>query len=231
MFDYPSSVYQDRDIYEIIEQASADELSVLVELLCSNSACTISSDCREVDAIVHQIQLLGGNSVSNFLRGSGVFYYEIVCKIATKLDIDLDDCAEIGAIEWQISEHFLRETLQQMPKKERSSFYKQLQEESKKKALSFDIAHTLTEDFGRWIFLRLVLTHILLRLGIAGAAKISTAFIVTLLAGPIGWSASVIWLAIDLVGPAYSTLIPLVILLATIRTRLSLGISQIQTGS
>lgn len=60
MASYPKFVYSDRDLYDVLEQATDEELAMLVGLMCSRVSSSIHGACRDIPAIVDEFQRFGG---------------------------------------------------------------------------------------------------------------------------------------------------------------------------
>lgn len=78
MAKFPQRVYDDLDLYPVIGGAELDLRRALASLLTEKASCSIGSRETDAAALVNELQRMGGNTVVNLARGSGVTYREIV---------------------------------------------------------------------------------------------------------------------------------------------------------
>ena len=71
--------------------------------------------------------------------------------------------------------------------------------------------------FSGWPFLSDMIAIAIVGHGLSFAANAGLSRAIAVVAGPIGWLLSTLWLAIDLAGPAYRVTIPCVIHVAQLR--------------
>jgi uncharacterized protein YaaW (UPF0174 family) len=123
MAKYPRFVYSDRDLYDVLEQATDEELAMLVGLMCSRVSSSIHGACRDIPAIVDEFQRFGGHTVLNTLRGHGVRYAEIVNDVAARVGADLHGCQSISEKEWCIVECLDKSAEEKMDEENKTKFY------------------------------------------------------------------------------------------------------------
>src|SRR4051812_44466602 len=94
----------DRDLFNVVSSATADETALLVQMLRRAASCWVGKSCNDPSRIADEIQRLGGNSIANRLRGHGVRYIEIARDVGHAVGADLPPTDEVAAIEWAICE-------------------------------------------------------------------------------------------------------------------------------
>lgn len=222
MSKYADFVYEDSDLYNVLQEATEEEQKMLVELLCTKSSCVLHVECQEIAAIVNEFQLMGGNSIVNVARGHGVCYSEIVGDVAKQVKVDVDGCKSVGEKEWRIVEHLIERAEEKMDDEQKKAFYEEVRKQSgvqQFKSVADLLGNQAIYNAIRLVIIKIVARQLLVRLGIKSAAKLASGRLLTLLAGPLGWVLGAIWAVIDVSGPAYSITVPGVMLVAMIRTR------------
>jgi uncharacterized protein YaaW (UPF0174 family) len=126
MANYPKFVHSDRDLYDVLEQATDEELAMLVGLMCSRVSSSIHGACRDIPAIVDEFQRFGGHTVLNTLRGHGVHYAEIVNDVAARVGADLRGCQSIREQEWCIVDCLDTSAEEKMDENDKTKFYQEL---------------------------------------------------------------------------------------------------------
>lgn len=224
MAKYSDFVYMDHDLYDVLKKANNDELAMLAETLCTKVSCDIDEKCRDVAAIVNELQLMGGNSFANVSRGHGVCYDEIVTDVADQVKVKLDGCRTIGEKEWLIIEKIVEKAEEKMDSSEKKEFYDEIRKQTGDQTFNSVLDLLGNQAFYnsfRLIIVSTIVRQLLVRLGVQSAGKLVAGRLATILAGPIGWVLGGIWAVIDFSGPAYSVTVPGVMLVAMIRTRLA----------
>ncbi len=64
------------------------------------------------------MQRYGGNSFVNFFRGEGVLYKEILCDVCDHLKVNYNEKSSISLIEQNMLAKLLKDSLEQMSKKD-----------------------------------------------------------------------------------------------------------------
>ncbi len=64
------------------------------------------------------MQRYGGNSFANFFRGEGVLYKEILCDVCDHLKVNYNEKSETSLIEENMLAKILKDSLEQMSKKD-----------------------------------------------------------------------------------------------------------------
>ncbi|GAA9475747.1 hypothetical protein HpHA294_07150 [Helicobacter pylori] len=68
--------------------------------------------------IAKELQRYGGNSFANFFRGEGVLYKEILCDVCDHLKVNYNEKSSISLIEQNMLAKLLKDSLEQMSKKD-----------------------------------------------------------------------------------------------------------------
>lgn len=182
------------------------------------------------DEIAEELQLFGGNTFMNLLKGNkGVFYKEILCDVCDRLKVNYNKKSEVMLIEQHLLMKILTDALEKMSQEEIKQLATELGVEHQKiltpQAIStvfFAIfkaggmkSYQLTLTIANLILKALGQPPILAKLGIIATPS---PIIFKLLSGPIGLSLSALLTAIDIAGPAYRVTIPAVIEVAYLRS-------------
>jgi uncharacterized protein YaaW (UPF0174 family) len=204
----------DEDLYPILYQAKAHELSKIAEILAQKSSSSISASEQAPYKIADEIQRMGGDSLMNLKRGHGVSYREIVLDILSIFHIKPKDhqTYTIDALEAILLNEMLK------------AYYDGLDDQEKKE---FEKTH-FDQDYPTFDLLTPQVKAYILRQAIikVGISILMTMIIrrmaIALIPG-IGPISVVAFLATLLTGPAYLTTMPCMICIAEIRSRLSLS--------
>jgi uncharacterized protein YaaW (UPF0174 family) len=238
----------DENLNPLFEQATDEELMPIVEILLKNSNNSLSKNylykknkkrpSEYIRGIVNDIKEFGGNSIANFFRSEGVNYTEIVIDVADKLSIDYKDILDedenfyLEDLEWKILTFVLEKAYEEMPNAEKKKIEDILKENGFSNfstsipigvilaqlsiGLSGILKMTVAELVVSWVT-KSVLGHGLLSFG----ASMAVRNVVSVFAGPIGWSIMGIWSGISVTGPAFRTTIPLVCYIAYLRMKIN----------
>ncbi len=68
--------------------------------------------------IAEELQCYGGNSFINFFRNEGVLYKEILCDACDRLKVNYNEKSETSLIEQNMLAKLLKDSLEQMSKKD-----------------------------------------------------------------------------------------------------------------
>lgn len=176
--------------------------------------------------IAEEIQLFGGNTFANLFRlGEGVLYKEILCDVCDKMKVNYNKKSSTQYIENNLLMKILEQTLDKMSPEELKEF-----------SLTFDLENineitpqALTTAFiaifraggFRSYQLTLIIVNAISRAligkGLTFATNASLTKAAALISGPIGWTVTALWTAIDISGTAYRVTIPAVIQIAFLR--------------
>jgi uncharacterized protein YaaW (UPF0174 family) len=189
--------------------------------------------------VEHHLLRAGGNSFRNIVRDGGPPYPEVLRDVCRVVKVDVADTDDVTAME----ENFLRDIVERawhdMTPEQREEIARAAKDElglaedqlsslgSMSWTLPFSmIAAQLGTRLAGFIVYKVAVqvANIAARqvfgqgLRLAANAALTRAIGVAL--GPIGWIASIGWLAIDIAGPSYKGLAPAVFYVAVIRQRL-----------
>lgn len=78
---------KDVPLYIPICYASVSEKEIIAKLICLKNSSSISENEKNPIKLTNEIQLMGGDSIINKVRGHGVIYSEIVHNVAEHLNI------------------------------------------------------------------------------------------------------------------------------------------------
>ena len=207
-------VENDLDLYPLLARAKDDELRLLATLISQKMSSSINDGCRSPLAIASEIQLMGGNSLVNWLRGHGVCYKEIVLDVAETIGVDPQILSRRGnsvaSMENEIIEKLFARFEEKMNVLEREDLSKQLASASPE-ARTIVLAQTL-------------LPHLLREFNLQGVVEL--ALILAASRAVVAWVPVVGWLSagvgtlLELSSTAYSVTIPGVVAIGLIRARL-----------
>lgn len=207
-------VENDLDLYPLLARAKDDELRLLATLISQKMSSSINDGCRSPLAIASEIQLMGGNSLVNWLRGHGVCYKEIVLDVAETIGVDPQILSRRGnsvaSMENEIIEKLFARFEEKMNVLEREDLSKKLASASPE-ARAIVLAQTL-------------LPHLLREFNLQGVVEL--ALILAASRAVVAWVPVVGWLSagvgtlLELSSTAYSVTIPGVVAIGLIRARL-----------
>ena len=232
-------IASDTDLVPLLRSATNEQLAPLVGYLTDDNTGRISSQLDEtmaylrhypdhrcyVDDIAAEIQLFGGNTMANILRGHGAQYREICCDVAHRLKVNFNEAAPVETIESSILMKILEEAWNKMDPGQRTALLT---------ALGLEHAKVPTGPFallairsglqlGGFLSYQVAViianrvSHMLLKRGLSLAANRLLSRSLATVAGPIGAVLMALWAAYDIAGPAYRVTIPCVIQVALIR--------------
>lgn len=230
---------EDADL-QILEECSNEELGILVELLQKEAKASeelsYSPEYRSYypnhkrywKRIAQEIQLFGGNSIVNMMRGTGVLYKEICHDVASKLQISNKAEDTVETLELEILLRLFEDAIIKMSEEERLQFIETLHVPAE--LLSEDIALGVvalraavqTGGFASYQLSSVVAGAIgrqLLGHGVVLVSSVAFTRAIGTLAGPIGWVLSGAWVMLDVASPAYRITIPSVVFIASFRQR------------
>lgn len=176
--------------------------------------------------IAEEIQLFGGNTFINILRGGrGVEYKEILCDVCDKMKVNYNKYSSIEQIEDNLFMKILQDALNKMTKEEIAVLGQELGLDNVANLNAQGMVAIFQAIFKAGGFksyqLTLIIVNAVLKAligrGLPFVGNAALMRIAGVLAGPIGWAITAIWTAIDLAGAAYRVTIPAVIQVAYLR--------------
>ena len=221
---------------------SDEELNDLVECLTKSPTGSLKTS-KEYKAnfphhskywkiIAEEMQLFGGNSFANLIRGgNGVLYKEILCDVCNNLKVNFNKDSETILIEEYLFQHILTSSFSKMSEDEKKAFFIDFLEENqygdiKKFTPQFLLGAFQTifkaNGFASYklsVYVANLIWKQVFGKGLSLAFNSTITKGLSLLSGPVGWSLTAIWTAIDLSGPAYRITIPAVVQIAMLRQK------------
>lgn len=249
-------IKDDHDLVPLLRSTSNDLLDPLVGYLTADGEGRISSELdltdayktyypdhlKYVDEISAELQLFGGNTIANKIRGAGVYasvltpvpvlkipgygvrYAEICRDVAKGLKVNFNEAASVENIENQILMKVLEDAWDKMSAEEKREFLEELGINNKilPTALPLLAVQAAMRASGFLAYRIAVIVanavaKIILGRGLTFATNRALTKGLSVLAGPIGLAIAALWTAYDLAGPAYRVTIPSVIQVALIR--------------
>jgi len=176
------------------------------------------------DEIAAELQHFGGNTIANTWRGHGVDYREILLEVCDKMNVNYNKKSEIPVIEMNLLLKILEEAMADMSEEE----LKIIADELDLKTTSFtanamSIALQMAIKNSGFMAYRIAMivanaiAKALFGKGLAFATNRTITQTMAIFAGPIGWTITGVWTAIDIAGPAFRVTIPSVIQIAFLR--------------
>ncbi len=231
---------EDQDL-EFLHSLKSEELNDLVQTLLFNKDSerltenlSITANYKEhnpnhskyINEIIEEIQLFGGNTLSNIGRGGkGVQYKEILIDVSKKLKINFNKDSKAEIIENNLLLKILEDALEKMSPEEIKELGDSIGLKNTSKLTAQAMSSIFIKVFKAGGFksyqLTVIIANAILKailgrgLTIAGNAALTRTMAV--LTGPIGWVITGLWTAIDIAGPAYRVTIPTVIQIAVLR--------------
>lgn len=223
----------DPDLNPILRTATDEELMPLVNYLLKKASNSIDIDPvyqahpnkphLYADLIADEIRAMGGNSFANFFRGDGVSYQEVVCDVAKKLNVKYDKSLSVVEIEECILYKILSDSWDKMSSDEKEQFLLTTPIGASNKFNAATMTFQTLVQVGGFksyqiaVIVANAAAKSVLGHGLHLATNAGLTHYLSVFAGPVGWTLSGIWLAINLAGPSYKTTIPCVIQIAMIR--------------
>ena len=226
----------DADLNPILENASNEELDVLVEIITPRVSENLTDHrlyqefapdhSRYSHVIANEIREFGGNTFRNLFRGEGPEYIEVVRDVARKLDAPFGEHHGVVEIERSILTTVLVKALEEMSDEERRSFLSG----TGKSNLSFTggVSAMAVQGllkaggFTSYVLMLKVVNGIVVHAIGRGLPLVVNAALTRglgVVLGPIGWIATGLWTAISLGDPAYKITIPSVVYVAWLRAK------------
>lgn len=249
-------IEDDHDLVPLLRSTSNELLDPLIGYLTADGEGRISSELdltdayktyypdhlKYVDEISAELQLFGGNTIANTIRGVGIWasvltpvpvlkipgygvpYAKICRAVARRLKVNFNETASVENIENQILMKVLEDAWDKMSAEEKREFLEELGINSKilPTALPLLAVQAAMRASGFLAYRIAVIVanavaKIILGRGLAFATNRALTKGLSVLAGPIGLAIAALWTAYDLAGPAYRVTIPSVIQVALIR--------------
>jgi len=237
-----SNYREDYDLMSILENASNDDVGILIDIITDNEKGRVSlnNDIRDelINAkqkpsfsdkvkIAGEIQGFGANSIISmvFRGGQGVLYKEIVCDVASHVGANFNDKQDISMLESAILLKIIEKSLEKMSEEEKKKFFDQFgvkYEGIGPVAMATLIGVIKISGFAFYKMAAMVAQAIAKSLLGKGLSFVATGTLmrgISVFSGPIGWAITAIWTAADVASPAYRVTVPCVIQIAYMRQK------------
>lgn len=233
----------DNDLVPVLAAASDEDLGPLVQyILGSDEKGRWASKLDGTHAykkhapqhgayaleIAAEIQTFGGNSVANIARGGrGVSYREIVDDVAGKFGVKLDGATPVASVESAIQVAVLERAYAGMSDADKRELFETAGERVPKtlpKTIPVAILQALVAGSGFAVYKTAAIVanavaKLLIGRGLTFVGNQTLMKAIGAFAGPIGWTVTAAWTAVDLAGPASRVTIPCVLHVAYLRQK------------
>ena len=178
--------------------------------------------------IAAEIQCFGANTFATLLRGGeGVLYKEVLTDVCDKLKVNYNNNSSVEKIETHLLMKILEDSIEKLSPSELQDLARNLGLENFSGITPEALVGIFQAVFRAGGFksyqLTLIIVNYIMKailgrgLSLAGNAALTRTM--SVLAGPIGWTITGLWTAIDIAGPAYRVTIPAVIHVAVLRQK------------
>ena len=179
------------------------------------------------DDIAKELQLYGGNTFMNILRGHGVEYRELLIDVCKRLKVNFNKESSIEMIEYNLLQKILLDSLENMTIEELKKILDEMNiptqgygKQAFVAALQMAIKRGGFSAYKIAVIVANAVSRALIGRGLTIAANAAITRWLSVFAGPIGWTVTAIWTAIDIAGPAYRVTIPSVVQIAYMRIKM-----------
>lgn len=237
----------DEKLTSLLMKAENDDLKVLADILTTNKKGNLRFNERLtqrekypkcyphnmwplVPDIVDELQHYGANTVMTAIRfGDGVPYRTILRDVAKKLKVSYNKATSDENIERYILQKLFSDIALKMSEDDLRMLAESMRVKLDAKYTKETIIAVLQAairrgGFQSYIWIAVAANAIARALFGRGLSFATNAFlmrITSLFAGPIGIALNVLWLGVDIAGPAYRVTIPAVVQIAYIRSKMS----------
>lgn len=233
----------DPDLF-FLAQCHNDDLELLVSLMTHDpkdgslrwsETLTGSEDYKRYypnhqqywKGIAAEVQTFGANSLASVLRrGKVVEYREVLCDVCEKMKVNYSKNASTENIELNMLLKVLEKSLSDMSPDELKEFASGMEIELTNPtpelilmAIQTAIRASGFAAYKMTVVIVSTVAKALLGRGLQFGTYVLLTRSISVLAGPVGWALSSLWLATDLAGPAYRVTIPACLLIAYMRQK------------
>lgn len=179
------------------------------------------------ELIAEEIQLFGGNTFMNFIKGGkGVLYKEVLCDVCDKMKVKYKKSSSTKQIEQDLLMKILQVALEKMTPEELKKLSVEVGLENVEEFTPHIIAGAFFAIFKVGGFISYKVTLIvanavmkaLVGRGLSFAGNIALVKYLAFITGPVGLALTSIATFIDIAGPAYRVTIPAVVQIAYLRS-------------
>ena len=178
--------------------------------------------------IAEELQLYGGNTFMNILRGHGVDYRELLIDVCKKMKVNFNSNASVEMIEYNLLQKILLDSLDNMSTEDMKKLLDEMNipnqgfgKQAFIAALQMAIKRGGFSSYKMAVIVANAVSRALLGRGLTIASNAALTRWLSILSGPIGWTVTAIWTAIDIAGPAYRVTIPAVVQIAYMRIKMN----------
>ena len=180
------------------------------------------------DDIAKELQLYGGNTFMNILRGHGVEYRELLIDVCKKMKVNFNSKASVEMIEYNLLQKILLDSLDNMSTEDMKKLLDEMNipnqgfgKQAFIAALQMAIKRGGFSSYKMAVIVANAVSRALLGRGLTIASNAALTRWLSIFSGPIGWTVTAIWTAIDIAGPAYRVTIPSVVQVAYMRIKMN----------
>ena len=180
-----------------------------------------------IEDIAEELQRYGGNTFINILRGHGVEYRELLIDVCKRLKVNFNKESSIEMIEYNLLQKILLDSLENMTIEELKNILDEMNiptqgygKQAFVAALQMAIKRGGFSAYKIAVIVANAISRALIGRGLTIAANAAITRWLSVFAGPIGWTVTAIWTAIDIAGPAYRVTIPSVVQIAYMRIKM-----------
>lgn len=217
----------DLSILVDILKGSEEDKRISEELSADDGFQGCDGDYKSVwEVIAGELQLFGGDTAINIVRGHGVSYREILIDACKKLKVNFNKKSDTSIIEMNLLLKVLEKSLDEMSEAEREELAKQFElrikdftPNSVMIALQAAIKAGGFKSYQLALIVANGIARALLGRGLPIAANVAITKYLAVFAGPIGWAISALLTAPLITGPAFRVTIPACIQVAYMRQK------------
>ena len=177
------------------------------------------------DLVAAEIQCFGANTLATLFRGGeGVLYKEVLTDVCDKMKVNYNRDSSVETIELYLLMKVLADSMKEMSPEELEAVCEDLGLSPKRYTLEA-VTIALQTAIRQGGFLPYKIAVIvanavwgaLFGVGLPLVANAALTRLMSIFAGPIGWTLSAAWLLVDIAGPAYRVTHRAVIMVAQLR--------------
>lgn len=210
----------DQDLYPVLIKASEGEMASLANIIADKWSSDIKDDCRDPYLLAKELQLMGGHSGRNLVRGHGVAYKELAYDAAKKIGAKVNATDAIEQIEQRLLTHLVSKAIDNMNEEQLRTFEDELREAGLDKGFTYlDALKHASTPAVMTVVANVSMPYILRSLGFVAAANLVGGRAVAAAIPVAGWALGVGSLVNSVAGTAFKVTIPCVAYIACIRAR------------
>ena len=220
----------DKDLYNILQQATKDEKLLLSKIIADKFSSDIGENCTDPYKIAKELQLMGGNSIANGVRSivnglssQGVSYKELATEAAEKVGASISISDNIDIIERKLLATLIKKATEQMSEEDVQAFYREVEKKGVDKAYNWKDAlqqgAILTPAIYA-ILAEISMPYILRTLGLRSAVAFASGRAASAAIPVVGWGLALGSILNLIAGTAYKVTIPCTAYVGAIRARL-----------